>query len=74
VRGQAARLAPMVSRGELRSGPAAFLSDTTFAAFPELESRIAARWDDYGIGISYLNDERRELLTMEQLSKRLPDL
>jgi 4-hydroxy-3-polyprenylbenzoate decarboxylase len=46
----------------------------TFAAFPELESRIAARWDDYGIGISYLNDERRELLTMEQLSKRLPDL
>jgi uncharacterized protein len=32
VQVQAARLAPMVSRGELRSGVAAFLSDTTFAA------------------------------------------
>jgi uncharacterized protein len=32
VQGQAARLAPMVSRAELRSGLAAFLSDTTFAA------------------------------------------
>jgi predicted pyridoxine 5'-phosphate oxidase superfamily flavin-nucleotide-binding protein len=32
VRVQAARLAPMVSRGELRPGLAAFLSDTTFAA------------------------------------------
>jgi uncharacterized protein len=31
VRAQAARLAPMVSRGELRSGLAAFLSDATFA-------------------------------------------
>ncbi|BBZ37942.1 decarboxylase UbiD [Mycobacterium conspicuum] len=40
----------------------------------ELESRIAARWQDYGIGIPYLDDERRELLTMEQLSKRLPDV
>ncbi|WP_406816087.1 pyridoxamine 5'-phosphate oxidase family protein [Mycobacterium sp. M23085] len=29
---QAARLAPMVSRGELRSGVAAFLAETTFAA------------------------------------------
>jgi predicted pyridoxine 5'-phosphate oxidase superfamily flavin-nucleotide-binding protein len=32
VQAQAARLAPMMSRGELRSGLAAFLSDTTFAA------------------------------------------
>ena len=41
---------------------------------PELESRVAARWEEYGIGIPYLDDERRELLTMEQLSKRLPDV
>jgi 4-hydroxy-3-polyprenylbenzoate decarboxylase len=40
----------------------------------ELESRVAARWEEYGIGIPYLDDERRELLTMEQLSKRLPDV
>jgi predicted pyridoxine 5'-phosphate oxidase superfamily flavin-nucleotide-binding protein len=32
MQAQAARLAPMVSLGELRSGVAAFLSDTTFAA------------------------------------------
>jgi uncharacterized protein len=32
VQAQAARLTPMMSRGELRSGLAAFLSDTTFAA------------------------------------------
>lgn len=41
---------------------------------PELESRIAARWAEYGIGIAYLDDERRELLTMERLSKRLPEV
>jgi hypothetical protein len=41
---------------------------------PELESRVAARWEEYGIGIPYLDDQRRELLTMEQLSKRLPDI
>jgi hypothetical protein len=41
---------------------------------PALEARIAARWQEYGIGIPYLDDERRELLTMEQLSKRLPDV
>jgi 3-polyprenyl-4-hydroxybenzoate decarboxylase len=41
---------------------------------PELESRIAARRQEYGIGIPYLHDERRELLMMEQLSKRLPDV
>jgi len=32
MRAQVARLAPMVSRGELRSGIAAFLSETTVAA------------------------------------------
>jgi 3-polyprenyl-4-hydroxybenzoate decarboxylase len=41
---------------------------------PELEARIAARWEEYGIGIPYLDEARRELLTMEQLSKRLPDV
>jgi hypothetical protein len=41
---------------------------------PELEARIAARWEEYGIGIRYLDDERPELPTMEQLSKRLPDV
>jgi len=41
---------------------------------PALEARIAARWQEYGIGITYLDDERRELLTVEQLSKRLPDV
>jgi 4-hydroxy-3-polyprenylbenzoate decarboxylase len=41
---------------------------------PELESRIAARWEEYGIGIPYLDDDRRELLTLERLSRRLPDV
>jgi len=41
---------------------------------PELEARVAARWDEYGIGIAYLDDAQRELMTMEQLSKRLPDV
>ena len=41
---------------------------------PALEARIAARWEEYGIGIPYLDDERRELLTMEQLSRRLKDV
>ncbi len=40
----------------------------------ELEARITARRDEYGIGIPYLDDHQRELLTMEQLSKRLPDV
>ncbi len=41
---------------------------------PELEARIAARWEEYGIGIPYLDDKRRQLLTMQQLSERLPDV
>jgi 4-hydroxy-3-polyprenylbenzoate decarboxylase len=41
---------------------------------PAWEARIAARWQEYGIGILYLDDQRRELLTLEQLSKRLPDV
>jgi hypothetical protein len=41
---------------------------------PELESRIAARWEEHGIGIPYLDDERRELPATEQLSKRLAEV
>lgn len=41
---------------------------------PELEAQIASRWPEYGIGIPYLDDARRELLTMAELRKRLPDV
>nr|WP_264073238.1 UbiD family decarboxylase domain-containing protein [Mycobacterium gordonae] len=34
---------------------------------PELESIVAARWEEYGIGIPYLDDRHRELLTMRRL-------
>jgi 4-hydroxy-3-polyprenylbenzoate decarboxylase len=40
---------------------------------PELERRIAGRWDEYGIGVDYLDDEMRERLTLEELRKRFPD-
>src|SRR5690349_19989734 len=39
-----------------------------------LESHVAARWAEYGIGIPYLDGKRRDMLTMEQLSKRLPEV
>ncbi|WP_068188092.1 UbiD family decarboxylase [Mycobacterium sp. UM_CSW] len=41
---------------------------------PQLESRVADRWAEYGIGIPYLNDDQRNLLTMEELSKRLSEV
>jgi UbiD family decarboxylase len=41
---------------------------------PELESRVATRWAEYGIGIPYLDDKGRERLTLEQLSKRMPEV
>jgi hypothetical protein len=41
---------------------------------PELERKIAARWDEYGIGSDYLDDEMRERLTLEELRKRFPDV
>ena len=47
---------------------------TTDRISPELESKIADRWEEYGIGIPYLDDERRELLTLERLSKRMPEV
>ena len=30
----------------------------------ELESKIAGRWEEYGIGIPYLDDDGREMLTL----------
>lgn len=41
---------------------------------PELEARIKERWDEYGIGIPYLDDDQRELLTMVELGKRFPEV
>lgn len=41
---------------------------------PELEARIAARWQEYGIGIPYLDDAGRERLTLAQLSARMPQV
>ena len=40
---------------------------------PELENKIAGRWEEYGIGSDYLGDDMREKLTLEQLRKRFPD-
>lgn len=41
---------------------------------PELEEKIKARWDDYGIGIDYLDDDQREALTMKEMSKRFREV
>ena len=41
---------------------------------PKLERKIKKRWDEYGIGIDYLDDDKRELLTFEKLSKLLPEV
>ena len=41
---------------------------------PALESRIAKRWKEYGIGIDYLDDDMRERLTLEKLRMRLPEV
>lgn len=41
---------------------------------PELEQRIRARWAEYGIGIPYLDEQQREQLTLETLSRELPFL
>ncbi|NBP73541.1 MAG: UbiD family decarboxylase, partial [Alphaproteobacteria bacterium] len=41
---------------------------------PELERKIAARWNEYGIGSDYLDDDMRERLTLEELRKRFPDV
>jgi len=41
---------------------------------PALERRIRDRWGEYGLGIDYLTEEQRELLTLERLSKILPEV
>ena len=40
----------------------------------ELERRIRQRWGEYGLGIDYLSEEQRELLTFEKLSKIFPEV
>lgn len=39
----------------------------------ELERKIRARWQEYGLGIPYLTDAQRELLTLEKLSRTFPE-
>ncbi len=41
---------------------------------PELEKKIRSRWHEYGIGIQYLDQDKREMLTMQEMSKRLPEV
>ncbi|HJO73286.1 MAG TPA: UbiD family decarboxylase [Rhodospirillales bacterium] len=41
---------------------------------PKLERKIRKRWKEYGIGIDYLDDAQRELLTFERLSRVLPEV
>lgn len=38
----------------------------------EFERKIQARWSEYGIGLPYLSEERREQLTFEKLRRVLP--
>ena len=39
---------------------------------PELEQKIRARWEEYGIGIPYLDEDQREQLTLSNLRDVLP--
>ncbi len=39
-----------------------------------LERRIRDRWKEYGLGIDYLSEEQRELLTFEKLSQIFPEV
>jgi UbiD family decarboxylase len=39
-----------------------------------LEERIHSRWSEYGIGIDYLSEDKRELLTFRELSKRFSEI
>jgi 4-hydroxy-3-polyprenylbenzoate decarboxylase len=41
---------------------------------PETEQKIHDRWAEYGIGMPYLDDDQRELLTLEQMRKILPEV
>ncbi len=40
---------------------------------PELERKVRERWSEYGIGVPYLDDEAREMLTLEQMRKVFPE-
>ena len=40
----------------------------------ELEQTIHDRWAEYGFESSYLNAEKREALTLAELSKILPEV
>ncbi len=40
----------------------------------QLEERIRSRWSEYGIGIEYLTEDKRELLTFRDLSQRLSEI
>jgi 4-hydroxy-3-polyprenylbenzoate decarboxylase len=40
----------------------------------ELEQQIRDRWSEYGIPSPYLSDDKRELLTFSELSKRLKEV
>jgi UbiD family decarboxylase len=40
----------------------------------QLEERIRSRWSEYGIGIDYLTEDKRELLTFRDLSQRLAEI
>jgi 4-hydroxy-3-polyprenylbenzoate decarboxylase len=40
---------------------------------PKLEQRIRERWTEFAIGIPYLDEAAREMLTLEQLRKVFPD-
>jgi len=39
-----------------------------------LEWKIRKRWAEYGLGLDYMTDEKREILTMENLSQILPEV
>ena len=39
---------------------------------PELEQKIRERWQEYGIGIDYMDEEKRKQLTLEDLKDVLP--
>lgn len=40
----------------------------------ELERKIRKRWAEYDLGLEYLTEEKREMLTMEKLSAILPEV
>jgi 4-hydroxy-3-polyprenylbenzoate decarboxylase len=39
-----------------------------------LERKIRERWNEYGLGIQYLSEAQRELLTLEKLSRTFPEV